>query len=155
MVNLREKMSQITHFCGVKSLAWKSGSVKFWWWFVWMNHDVLDSNGSLQRKLFRCACPYWCLLAPQSQQVSYSCTDNFYDPVHHIQSSLGFMPHIWFVSGQIWSSQGRRANYHLHGIKIMGWKSWNKKTNKDTRDQNMELIGKKGRSTKIIGSKSK
>ena len=24
------KMSQITHFCGVKFLAWKSGSVKFW-----------------------------------------------------------------------------------------------------------------------------
>ena len=23
-------MSQITHFCGVKFLAWKSGSVKFW-----------------------------------------------------------------------------------------------------------------------------
>ena len=29
MVNLREKMSQITHFCGVNFLAWKSGSVKF------------------------------------------------------------------------------------------------------------------------------
>ena len=29
-VNLREKMSQITHFCGVKLLAWKSGCVKFW-----------------------------------------------------------------------------------------------------------------------------
>ena len=29
-VNLREKMSQITHFCGVKFLAWKSSSVKFW-----------------------------------------------------------------------------------------------------------------------------
>ena len=28
-VNLREKMSQITHFCGVKFLAWKSGGVKF------------------------------------------------------------------------------------------------------------------------------
>ena len=28
-VNLREKMSQITHFCGVKFLAWKSGTVKF------------------------------------------------------------------------------------------------------------------------------
>ena len=24
------KMSQITHFCGVKYLAWKSGGVKFW-----------------------------------------------------------------------------------------------------------------------------
>ena len=61
--------------------------------------------------------------------------------VHHIQSSLGIVQHIWFVSGQIWSSQGRRATHHHHGIEIMGWKSWNKKK---VQDQNMELIGEKG-----------
>ena len=29
-VNLREKVSQIMHFCGVKFLAWKSSSEIFW-----------------------------------------------------------------------------------------------------------------------------
>ena len=29
VVNSQEKMSQITHFCGVKFLAWKYGTVKF------------------------------------------------------------------------------------------------------------------------------
>ena len=102
--------------------------------------SILEIIGS-----FRCACPYWCLLASQSQQVSYSCKDNSYDMVHHIQSSLGIVQHIWFVSGQIWSSQGRRATPpplwdRNHGMKIME----SKKQAKKTRDQNMDLIGKKG-----------
>ena len=29
-LSIRKKMSQITHFCIVKLLAWKSGCVKFW-----------------------------------------------------------------------------------------------------------------------------
>ena len=29
-MHFARKMSQITHFCGVKLLAWKSGCVKFW-----------------------------------------------------------------------------------------------------------------------------
>ena len=90
--------------------------------------SILEIIGS-----FRCACPYWCLLASQSQQVSYSCKDNSYDMVHHIQSSLGIAQHIWFVSGQIWSSQGRRATPpplwdRNHGMKIMESKKQKKNT---------------------------
>ena len=35
------KMSQFTHFCGVKFLAWKSGCVKFWTNFMSVNELVL------------------------------------------------------------------------------------------------------------------
>ena len=45
-LNLREKMSQITHFCNVKFLAWKSGSVKFCDiddnWYAMMITDLPD-----------------------------------------------------------------------------------------------------------------
>ena len=109
--------------------------------------SILEIIGS-----FRCACPYWCLLASQSQQVSYSCKDNSYDMVHHIQSSLGIVQHIWFVSGQIWSSQGRRATPpplwdRNHGMKIMESKKQTKKNTGSKYGSHRE----KGRPTTFMG----
>ena len=39
-VNSREKMSKIAHFCGVKFLAWKSSSAKFWTNIMSVDTDV-------------------------------------------------------------------------------------------------------------------
>ena len=75
-VHLREKMSQITHFCGIKFLAWKSTSVKFltnimsvmllmlmvlfawcWWGMYWLSREAVKCYFAerywLQRSIWR------------------------------------------------------------------------------------------------------
>ena len=70
-------MSQITHFCGVKLLAWKSGCVKFWTnimstnMYTFHKSDVHSLQCKCTLELYGLNPWHWCI-GPPTLQMCYA-----------------------------------------------------------------------------------